>query len=293
MLLEKLSGPVIGAVIGYCTNYIAVKMLFYPRKEIRIFGHKLPFTPGAIPKGKPRLAKAIGNIVANTLLTKEDIKEKILSSDAENAAVKKITAMLEVDLQTGFTGLCSSEESYENAKQKISDRLTDQVMESLRHIDVGNTIAQKSQGFITDKIKGTMLEMFVTEELIASFAQPMGQEINHYIEQNGETYIRDEISYKINALEKNSVMDLCTQMELQREMIEQTIAGLYHKVADGAVDDMISHMNIAEIIEDKIDQMRVEDLEKMVLSVMKKELDMIVNLGALVGAILGIFNMFF
>ena len=76
MILEKLAGPLIGAVIGYCTNYIAVKMLFYPKKEIKIWGHKLPFTPGAIPKGKPRLAKAIGNIVANTLLTEEDLKKK-------------------------------------------------------------------------------------------------------------------------------------------------------------------------------------------------------------------------
>ena len=31
MILEKLAGPLIGAVIGYCTNYIAVKMLFYPK----------------------------------------------------------------------------------------------------------------------------------------------------------------------------------------------------------------------------------------------------------------------
>ena len=94
MILKTLSGPIIGAVIGYCTNYIAVKMLFYPRKEIRIWGHRLPFTPGAIPKGKPRLAKAIGNIVANTLLTEEDIKEKILSPEIENAVVEKMTGAL-------------------------------------------------------------------------------------------------------------------------------------------------------------------------------------------------------
>ena len=58
-------------------------MLFYPKKEIRIFGHKLPFTPGAIPKGKPRLAKAIGNIVAEDLLTEEDIKQKTISAETE------------------------------------------------------------------------------------------------------------------------------------------------------------------------------------------------------------------
>ena len=60
MILSYIAGPLIGAAIGYCTNYIAVKMLFYPRKEIRLFGHRLPFTPGAIPRGKPRLAGAIG-----------------------------------------------------------------------------------------------------------------------------------------------------------------------------------------------------------------------------------------
>ena len=30
--------PIIGAIIGYVTNWIAVKMLFRPRKEVRVFG---------------------------------------------------------------------------------------------------------------------------------------------------------------------------------------------------------------------------------------------------------------
>ena len=81
MWIKYLSGPIIGAIIGYCTNYVAVKMLFYPRKEIRICGHRLPFTPGAIPKGKPRLAKAVGNIVGKNLFTKEDIKGRFLSEE--------------------------------------------------------------------------------------------------------------------------------------------------------------------------------------------------------------------
>ena len=35
-ILEIIAGPAIGAVIGYCTNYIAVKMLFRPLKPIKI-----------------------------------------------------------------------------------------------------------------------------------------------------------------------------------------------------------------------------------------------------------------
>ena len=51
-ILEIIAGPAIGAVIGYCTNYIAVKMLFRPLKPIKIGNRTLPFTPGIIPKGQ-------------------------------------------------------------------------------------------------------------------------------------------------------------------------------------------------------------------------------------------------
>ena len=49
MDMSYLTGPLIGAVIGYFTNYLAVKMLFHPRKAIKVGKFTLPFTPGAIP----------------------------------------------------------------------------------------------------------------------------------------------------------------------------------------------------------------------------------------------------
>ena len=35
-ILRMLAGPLIGAVIGYCTNYIAVKMLFRPYHPVKL-----------------------------------------------------------------------------------------------------------------------------------------------------------------------------------------------------------------------------------------------------------------
>ena len=52
MDLTIIAGPLIGAVIGYFTNYLAVKMLFRPRREIKIGSKTLPFTPGVIPERK-------------------------------------------------------------------------------------------------------------------------------------------------------------------------------------------------------------------------------------------------
>ena len=42
----KIIIPVfVGAIIGYITNWLAIKMLFRPHGEKKIFGIKLPFTP--------------------------------------------------------------------------------------------------------------------------------------------------------------------------------------------------------------------------------------------------------
>ena len=86
--------PLVGAVIGYFTNMIAVKMLFFPHEEKRIFGWRVPFTPGAIPKGKARLAKSAGRIVQNELFTREDISGKLLTEEVEKPLIDRVMAIL-------------------------------------------------------------------------------------------------------------------------------------------------------------------------------------------------------
>lgn len=81
MIWKLLAAPVIGAIIGYCTNWLAVKMLFRPREEKYIFGLKVPFTPGVIPKGKKRLAAAVSKVVNEQLLTKEAVEKRLLAPE--------------------------------------------------------------------------------------------------------------------------------------------------------------------------------------------------------------------
>lgn len=291
MILEKLAGPLIGAVIGYCTNYIAVKMLFYPKKEIKIWGHKLPFTPGAIPKGKPRLAKAIGNIVANTLLTEEDLKKKILSDETENAVVEKIMDGLSTNLHTSINRIFPEEE-YTNAKEKVTNLLTDQILESVQNMNLEHIIVEEAGKAVKSKTKGTMLEMFLSDEMLNSLIQPVGGEIVNYIQVSGADYIKGEISRKLAALEEKSILELCDNLNVSQDSVRGMVSSLYQTAIESAAGNLVSNLNIAGIIEEKVSEMCIDDLEKMVLSVMKKELDTIVNLGALVGAILGMLNIF-
>ena len=290
MTLQNLSGPIIGAVIGYCTNYIAVKMLFYPRNEVKVWGHKVPFTPGAIPKGKPRLAKSVGNIVANTLLTEEDIKQKILSPETEEAVVDKIMEELSKKIYVGMGRICSNYEEYGDLKANLSDAFTDQIMESIGKIDFKNTIATEAGRIIKEKVNGTMLAMFLSDEMLDSFIQPVGIELENYIAENGRDFVQKEVNEKIMVFEQKSILDLCEDMNVEEERIRTAVRSIYHKASENAVNGVLKNVDISAMIEDKINEMKTEELEKVVLAVMKKELDTIVNLGALIGFILGSLN---
>ena len=94
-MIDILAGPVIGAIIGYCTNYIAVKMLFKPLKPVKIGNWTLPFTPGIIPKGKARMAKAMGEAVGDHLLTKQDLEQILLSDEVKKTVVQAVGSGLQ------------------------------------------------------------------------------------------------------------------------------------------------------------------------------------------------------
>ena len=70
-MLSYLIGPVIGGVIGYITNDIAIRMLFRPHRAKYILGIKVPFTPGIIPKEKGRIAGAIGGAISENLMNQD------------------------------------------------------------------------------------------------------------------------------------------------------------------------------------------------------------------------------
>ncbi|MEY3222675.1 MAG: hypothetical protein RLZZ203_1531 [Cyanobacteriota bacterium] len=73
-VLLYISPPILGGLIGYYTNDIAIKMLFRPYKAVYIFGRKVPFTPGLIPSNQERLGQNIANAIMKSLLTPEELQ---------------------------------------------------------------------------------------------------------------------------------------------------------------------------------------------------------------------------
>lgn len=79
--VQWLIPPAVGAVIGYVTNDIAIKMLFRPLAEKRLFGLRVPFTPGILPRQRRKLAANIGRMVSRELLTEAIVKDRLRSEE--------------------------------------------------------------------------------------------------------------------------------------------------------------------------------------------------------------------
>ena len=71
--LQYIASPALGALIGYVTNKVAIKMLFRPLKAWRVLGIRIPMTPGVIPSKRHELAVNMGEMVGDHLLTSKEI----------------------------------------------------------------------------------------------------------------------------------------------------------------------------------------------------------------------------
>lgn len=131
MIWKLLAAPVIGAIIGYCTNWLAVKMLFRPREEKYIFGLKVPFTPGVIPKGKKRLAAAVSKVVNEQLLTKEAVEKRLLAPEMIHmikSSVNERMALMRNDgektVREALAGIVSVSDDMPAAAQHAASAIT-------------------------------------------------------------------------------------------------------------------------------------------------------------------------
>ena len=91
--------PVLGGVIGYFTNDIAIKMLFRPYVPKYILGQRVPFTPGLIPSNQQRLAKKISDVIMRSLLTPEEMQKLARRLLQPERTEKAISWLLQLALE--------------------------------------------------------------------------------------------------------------------------------------------------------------------------------------------------
>lgn len=291
-ILKLAAGPVIGAVIGYFTNLIAVKMLFYPLKPVKLFGKTLPFTPGVIPKGRPRLAKAIGRVVSENLVTKEDLESKILSEEVLKSITSAISKNFSDSLKQYILKTTNiSEHNYNEGKNKLCNVISAEIVETLSNLDISTLLMEKGTPLILESISNPMIRMFVNEDLINSFMSPLGENVKTMIANDGNEYFKPIVSKKLDDFDSKSIIELSSKLDISEENLQTTISSIVKTTISSGISSIFEKVDIQSMVETKINEMDINELENMILLIMKKELGAIVNLGAVIGLILGFANM--
>ncbi|WP_221388379.1 DUF445 family protein [Clostridium perfringens] len=146
-------GALIGAVIGYITNWLAIKMLFRPREAKYIFGMKLPFTPGLIPKEKSRIANKVGETVGTHLLNSDSLskalKDDKIKAKFNEVAKEKINQVINSNSTLEESLKNTLGENYYALKGNMIDNIAKTILESIQEEEFKN----KVKFYIVDSIK--------------------------------------------------------------------------------------------------------------------------------------------
>ena len=176
--------PLVAALIGWFTNYIAVKMLFHPKNPKGFLFVKIQ---GVFPKRQKALAQKLGDLVAEELFSVSDVASKIkefaTSEEAMNEVGERIEKTIRNKLVKTFPMLAMflSDEMVEKVTKLFQCELQDFLAESAaglgnkleENLDIKEMVKEKVNGFSSEKLESLLNQLMKKEfrfiEIIGAF----------------------------------------------------------------------------------------------------------------------------
>lgn len=301
--LSYLIGPASGLVIGAFTNWLAIKMMFRPHQPKYIFGMKIPFTPGLIPKERGRLAEAVGSSISENLMNREVLEKNLLSEDMLTKIEKGYDTFItkqKVNTESlrTFLGHFLSKDDLSKIQSDTGSELAAQIHSRLADSNLGTMLAHAAVEHAINKMENSLLGIaFNAEQFLILLQEPaehlLSKHINQIISNNSEEIITNLIGQESDKLLDTPVCDLLRGHDEQLAQLRAILLDGYRQVISIHLPKILSTIDISRIIRDRINELDIEEGEKIILAVMDKELRAIVWLGALLGCIIGTVNSLF
>ena len=296
MILEYLSGPVVGAVIGYITNDIAIRMLFRPRQPKYLFGCHVPFTPGIIPKEKNRIAGAIGMSISENLMNREVLEQNLLSEEMIAKIRQAVQDFADTQLHNDETVeqfarhyLTASE--VQALRDNASDEATRLITTKLQDKAIGEQIAHAATLHVIDKTHHSLAGRLGADKLLNALSGPvethLARHINEVLQSQSGEMVARLVSDEGDKLLSMPMRQLLAGHEQQVAQAQDSIVSVYRTVITEHLPRILEAIDISAIVERRICEMDMAEAEGIIMQVMHKELRAIVWLGALLGCIMG------
>ncbi|MCD4657602.1 MAG: DUF445 family protein [Planctomycetes bacterium] len=164
------AAPALGALIGYATNVIAVKMLFHPRKPRKFLFMKFH---GLIPRRRADIAKRLAAMVSEELVTSVEIEKSVDLSKIQETLVHAIDEEISKFIKDKINSLSPlisafvSDELIASLKKSIVDEIAGKIPKFLEDIksDIGSNfningvVEEKVMNFSIEKLEEIMLSV--------------------------------------------------------------------------------------------------------------------------------------
>lgn len=292
MNIEFLLPPLIGAVIGYVTNDIAIRMLFRPFRAHYIGKFQLPFTPGLIPKEQKRIASAVAHTVSHDLLDESALRASLTGEEMlarVDALADRISEGL-LAMEDTPGELLNRYAGGERTAQLLHDlkkKAADYVCQRLYEAHAGEALT----GMIAEKIKSKV--PFLPNAMIAPIQEQISAWLNEQILTRCPQLLYDAISREADALLDRPVGELLAPYEEKMAGLRELMRKWYLQLIDSALPRLLQAIDIESIVEQKINSLNPRELEQLLRGLMKRELSAIIWLGCLLGFVMGWINVLF
>lgn len=173
-IIATIALPIIAGCIGWFTNYLAVKMLFYPRKPKVILGFTIQ---GIFPKRQAFVAEKVGHLVAKELLASEEIFKRI-NSEKNLTVIKhklndKLGKYFELTLVRKYPMVAKllperlksriKEEILEEVENQIPSLLRSQIGYLEENLDLQEIIRSKVNMLSSEKLEKIIWDILAEE----------------------------------------------------------------------------------------------------------------------------------
>ncbi len=298
-MLHYLIGPAVGAVIGYITNDIAIRMLFRPHQAKYFMGIHIPFTPGIIPKEKVRIASSIGKAVSENLMNREVLEKSLLSDEMlekMNDAIDEFVATQRDNDETieQFASHYLSVEDIAAMRENTSTSIVKMIAGKLQDSHLGESIARMATEHVMEKTRKSVAGRLGADMLLQPIAQLvegfLAKHINEILTNNSQQMVENLVVTQSQELMNMTMSQLINGHDEQVAQLKKGIFNAYRVIITEHLPRILQDIDISTIIEQRINEMDMDEAEAIILDVMKKELRAIVWLGALLGSIMGTIN---
>ncbi|MBQ2111257.1 MAG: DUF445 family protein [Clostridia bacterium] len=285
---KMLIAPAVGGLIGYLTNYIAIKMLFHPHKAHYVGKWRIPLTPGLIPKEQGNIARSIGEVISRELLNEETLRQVLTSEETAGKVRSALIGLVEENRENesslrDLIVSVSSEEAAERSVSSAREKLSAVITERLCAVDFGEAISNGVKKKVIADGHSSRFRLGV----IDTFYGSIGSMVNKTVAKYADSIVEDLVDDETGKLLDLKLSELIKKYDEKIPgWIEQAV-GLYVSAVDANTGRILAGVNIQKIVEDKINGLEIRELEKLILGLAKTELNAIVYLGALLGFIMG------